>query len=72
MEARDVGGRSSLEGGVKIAAGCRVGGQVTASITEDEEGSNEDGEDIVQEGRGLVMEGKTGEESSIAMVVVRG
>ena len=57
---------------MKIAAGCGVGGRVTASITEDEEGSNEDGEDIVQEGRGLVMEGKTGEESSIAMVVVRG
>ena len=38
-------------------------------MTEGEEGSNEDGEDKVQEGRGLSREGKTGEENSIAMVV---
>ena len=38
-------------------------------MTEGEEGSNDDGEDRVQEGRGLSREGKTEEESSIAMVV---
>ena len=46
-----------------------MGGRVTGSMTEGEEGSNDDGEDRVQEGRGLSREGRTEEESSIAMVV---
>ena len=39
---------------------------MTDSMTE--EGSNEEGKDIEQEGSGVLSEGKVGEESSMAMV----